>query len=54
VAEALHGIAPGDELIVLTWLHQANRKTLQVHPRSDPNRRSPECLPRARPIVPIP
>jgi tRNA-Thr(GGU) m(6)t(6)A37 methyltransferase TsaA len=38
VAEALHGIAAGDELIVLTWLHQANRKTLQVHPRSDPNR----------------
>ena len=39
VAEALHGIAAGDELIVLTWLHQANRKTLKVHPRSDPNRR---------------
>jgi tRNA-Thr(GGU) m(6)t(6)A37 methyltransferase TsaA len=38
VAAALHGIAAGDELIVLTWLHQANRKTLQVHPRSDPNR----------------
>jgi tRNA-Thr(GGU) m(6)t(6)A37 methyltransferase TsaA len=38
VAEALHGIAAGDELIVLTWLHQANRKTLKVHPRSDPNR----------------
>jgi tRNA-Thr(GGU) m(6)t(6)A37 methyltransferase TsaA len=38
VAEALQGIAPGDELIILTWLHQANRKTLQVHPRSDPHR----------------
>jgi tRNA-Thr(GGU) m(6)t(6)A37 methyltransferase TsaA len=38
VAEALGGIAAGDELIVLTWLHQANRKTLKVHPRSDPNR----------------
>src|SRR5579859_2663148 len=38
VAEALRGIAPGDELIVLTWLHQANRKTLQVHPRSHPTR----------------
>jgi tRNA-Thr(GGU) m(6)t(6)A37 methyltransferase TsaA len=38
VAEALLGIAAGDELIVLTWLHQANRKTLKVHPRSDPNR----------------
>ena len=38
VAEALHGITVGDELIVLTWLHQANRKTLKVHPRSEPNR----------------
>jgi tRNA-Thr(GGU) m(6)t(6)A37 methyltransferase TsaA len=38
VAEALRGMAAGDELIVLTWLHQANRKTLKVHPRSDPNR----------------
>ena len=38
VAEALHGIAAGDKLIVLTWLHQANRKTLKVHPCSDPNR----------------
>jgi tRNA-Thr(GGU) m(6)t(6)A37 methyltransferase TsaA len=28
-------VAAGDELIVLTWLHEANRSTLQVHPRSD-------------------
>src|SRR6201984_744497 len=38
VAEALHGLAAGAALIVLTWRHQANRKTLKVHPRSDHNR----------------
>jgi len=32
------GLQPGDELIVLTWLHQAKRDVLKVHPRSDPNR----------------
>jgi tRNA-Thr(GGU) m(6)t(6)A37 methyltransferase TsaA len=38
VAEALDGIARGDELIVLTWLHRARRDLLKVHPRSDPQR----------------
>jgi tRNA-Thr(GGU) m(6)t(6)A37 methyltransferase TsaA len=38
-AEALDGLAVGDEIIVLTWLHQAERRTLKVHPRSDPSRR---------------
>ena len=36
---ALDGVALGDELVVLTWLHQAHRDTLKVHPRSDPKRR---------------
>ncbi|MGA8153699.1 MAG: tRNA (N6-threonylcarbamoyladenosine(37)-N6)-methyltransferase TrmO [Terriglobales bacterium] len=36
--EALDGLAVGDEIIILTWLHQARRETLKVHPRSDPNR----------------
>ncbi len=36
---ALDGLAVGDELIVLTWLHRAHRDTLKVHPRSDPKRR---------------
>ena len=36
-AEGLHGIAAGDELIVLTWLDRANRDTLRVHPRGDPS-----------------
>jgi tRNA-Thr(GGU) m(6)t(6)A37 methyltransferase TsaA len=39
VAEALDGIARGDELVVLTWLHRARRDVLKVHPRSDPQRR---------------
>lgn len=36
---ALDGLAIGDELIVLTWLHRAHRDTLKVRPRSDPSRR---------------
>ncbi len=35
-ARALLGIAAGDDLLVFTWLHQADRTTLEVHPRSDP------------------
>jgi tRNA-Thr(GGU) m(6)t(6)A37 methyltransferase TsaA len=35
-APALLGIAAGDDILVLTWLHQSERFTLQVHPRSDP------------------
>lgn len=34
-ATALTGINVGDELIVLTWLHEARREVLQVHPRDD-------------------
>jgi tRNA-Thr(GGU) m(6)t(6)A37 methyltransferase TsaA len=34
----LTGIAVGDELILLTWLHLADRDTLQVHPRGDAKR----------------
>src|SRR5262245_27588262 len=33
VAEGLAGIVPGDELIVLTWLHRARRDVLRVRPR---------------------
>ena len=35
VAEGLDGIAIGDELFVITWLHKAQRGTLKVHPRGD-------------------
>jgi tRNA-Thr(GGU) m(6)t(6)A37 methyltransferase TsaA len=37
-AGALQGIRAGDELIVLTWLHEADRSVLQVHPRDDERR----------------
>jgi tRNA-Thr(GGU) m(6)t(6)A37 methyltransferase TsaA len=35
VLEALDGIGPGARLIVLTWLDQARRDILSVHPRDD-------------------
>jgi tRNA-Thr(GGU) m(6)t(6)A37 methyltransferase TsaA len=38
VGPALDGIAVGDELLVLTWLHEADRTTLTVHPRGDVSR----------------
>ena len=38
VAQGLLGTKVGDELIVLTWLHLAERDVLQVHPRGDLNR----------------
>jgi len=38
IAQGLMGIKPGDELIVLTWLHLAERDMLQVHPRGDLSR----------------
>ena len=37
-APGLIGIQPGDEFILLTWLHLAERDVLQVHPRGDLNR----------------
>jgi tRNA (Thr-GGU) A37 N-methylase len=36
LAPALLGIAAGDELIVITWFHRADRAVLQTRPRSDP------------------
>ena len=35
LADALHRVEPGDELIVLTWLHLADRGVLQTHPMGD-------------------
>ncbi len=37
VAPGLSGIAVGDELLVLTWLHHARRDVVSVHPRGDLN-----------------
>src|SRR3954470_21280166 len=39
VAEALEGIQVGDEIVVITFLHQGRRDVLKVRPRSDPRRR---------------
>jgi tRNA (Thr-GGU) A37 N-methylase len=33
---ALDGLRPGDAVIVLTWLHRAEREVLRVHSRDDP------------------
>jgi tRNA-Thr(GGU) m(6)t(6)A37 methyltransferase TsaA len=38
VLEAIHGLRPGDEVIVITWLDRATRDVLTVHPRDDPSR----------------
>ena len=35
VCDGLSGICVGDRLIVLTWLHLAQRDVLMVHPRGD-------------------
>ena len=37
-ADALLGMEVGNELIVITWLHQAKRDVLKNHPRSDETR----------------
>jgi tRNA-Thr(GGU) m(6)t(6)A37 methyltransferase TsaA len=36
--QALDGVAPGDQLLIFTWLHLADRSTMRVHPRNDPVR----------------
>ncbi len=38
VADALDGMAAGDQLLVLTWLDRASRDVLRVRPRDDPAR----------------
>lgn len=34
-AAGLRGIEAGDSLILLTWLHQADREILEVHPQGN-------------------
>ena len=36
LAPGLDGLAAGDEVLVLTWFHQARRDVLKLHPRGDP------------------
>jgi tRNA-Thr(GGU) m(6)t(6)A37 methyltransferase TsaA len=40
VADAIRDLAVDDDVLVLTWLHRAQRDVLAVHPRDDP--RNPE------------
>jgi tRNA-Thr(GGU) m(6)t(6)A37 methyltransferase TsaA len=35
---ALEGITAGSEIVILTWLHEADRRMLRVHPRDDESR----------------
>jgi tRNA-Thr(GGU) m(6)t(6)A37 methyltransferase TsaA len=37
-AAALDGIAVGDRLVILTWLHLGKRDVLRTHPRGDTDR----------------
>lgn len=37
VRDALDGLRVGDEVVVLTWLHRADRDVLRVHPRDNPS-----------------
>ncbi len=38
LAAGLRGIAAGDEVILITWLHRSDRDVLTVHPRGDATR----------------
>jgi len=38
VADALQGIRAGERLVLVTWLHEADRSVLQLHPRDDESR----------------
>src|SRR5262245_19272433 len=34
--QALDGLEAGQDVLILTWLHEAQRDVLAVHPRDDP------------------
>ncbi|WP_027178074.1 tRNA (N6-threonylcarbamoyladenosine(37)-N6)-methyltransferase TrmO [Maridesulfovibrio bastinii] len=36
--DAMKGLKEGSEIILLTWLHKADRTCLEVHPRGDSSR----------------
>jgi tRNA-Thr(GGU) m(6)t(6)A37 methyltransferase TsaA len=35
LAKGLEGIAVGNEIIVITWFHEARRDIVKIHPRGD-------------------
>jgi tRNA-Thr(GGU) m(6)t(6)A37 methyltransferase TsaA len=38
VADAMRDLRVGDEILILTWLHHAQRSVLRTLPRDDPSR----------------
>jgi tRNA-Thr(GGU) m(6)t(6)A37 methyltransferase TsaA len=54
VLDALDGIRPGDEVILLTWLDRARRDVLRVHPRGDVSRPQQGVFSTRSPVRPNP
>jgi tRNA-Thr(GGU) m(6)t(6)A37 methyltransferase TsaA len=54
VIDALDGIRPGDEVILLTWLDRARRDVLRVHPRGDVSRPKQGVFSTRSPLRPNP
>ena len=52
--DALDGIRPGDEIILLTWLDRARRDVLRVHPRGDASRPQQGVFSTRSPVRPNP
>jgi tRNA-Thr(GGU) m(6)t(6)A37 methyltransferase TsaA len=38
LADAMGGLEPGDRILILTWLHLADRQVLVTRPRNEPAR----------------
>ncbi len=36
-ADGIRNIKPGDEILLLTWLHMGDRNVLETRPRNNPN-----------------
>ena len=43
VAESARDLRPGDEIVVLTWLHLSRRDELSTHPQVTCASRLPAC-----------
>jgi tRNA-Thr(GGU) m(6)t(6)A37 methyltransferase TsaA len=54
VLDALDGLRPGDEVILLTWLDRARRDVLRVHPRGDESRPQQGVFSTRSPVRPNP
>jgi tRNA-Thr(GGU) m(6)t(6)A37 methyltransferase TsaA len=52
--DAMRDLKPGQEMFVLTWLHQGRRDVLRVRPRRDPERRETGVLATRSPDRPNP